>query len=529
MQRTYSLPNSALALTCFLALSAPSGSAQNLSTQRIASGLASPVWVGAPDGDLERLFVVEQNSGRIKIIKNGTILPTPFLDVGSISQGGGERGLLGLAFHPDYMNNGRFFINYTNNSGNTQVVEYSVSANPDVANTAPVQSIFAVNQPFSNHNGGDIAFGMDGKLYIGMGDGGSANDPGNRSQNGLNNLGKMIRLDVDIASPFIPSDNPFLGNPNINDEIWALGLRNPWRYSFDRQTGDLYIADVGQGQREEISFQPGSSAGGENYGWRCMEGTRCTGLSGCTCNDTNLTLPIHEYSHGQGCSITGGYVYRGSGIPGLEGTYFFADYCSDTIWSFKYVGGTVTEFTDRTTELVPDVGSITNITSFGEDGAGELYIVDHGGEIFKVLEECTGSAINYCVGEVNSSGQPAIMTWAGGFSLADNDLQLVVSGTVPNQNGIFYYGGASADVPFGNGRRCVSTGGVGIFRLLPIVQADGFGDAVRAVDYDAPPMNGGAGEVTPGSTWYFQWWYRDPMGGGAQFNLSDGLQISFCP
>ena len=523
-------PSGALALACILGFSAPRAQAQDLAVELVASGFASPVWVGAPNGDFDRLFVIEQNTGRIEIIKNGTILPVPFLNVGSIASQNGERGLLGMAFHPDYMSNGRFFINYTDNAGDTQVVEYAVSSDPDIADSTPVQTIFSVGQPFSNHNGGDLDFGLDGKLYIGTGDGGSANDPGNRSQNGLNNLGKMIRLDVDIAAPFIPADNPFLGNPNINDEIWALGLRNPWRYSFDRMTGDLYIADVGQNQVEEIDFQPGSSAGGENYGWRCMEGTRCTGLSGCTCNDMSLTLPIQEYNHGLGCSVTGGYVYRGSTIPGLEGTYFYGDYCSSRIWSFKVVGGSVTEFTERTAELEPDGAlTINNITSFGQDAAGEVYIVDpSGGEIYKIIQDC--GAVNYCVGEANSfSTQGASMSYSGGFNISDNDLSLVVSGTVPNQNGLFYYGGGPLDAPFGNGRRCVGAGGAGIFRLLPVIQASAFGDAVRPVDYTAPPMNSGAGMVTPGSTWYFQWWYRDPMGGGAQFNLSDGLEIFFCP
>jgi glucose/arabinose dehydrogenase len=286
------LVQAAAGLIALLA-SAPPVAAQAIATELIVSGLSTSVWLGAPPNDLERLFIVERR-GLIQIFKDGQVLPTPFLDVDALTNGAGERGLLGMAFHPDYASNGRFFINYTTLSGDTRVVEYRVSADPDVADPMPRKTIFAAVQPFSNHNGGNLAFGPDGKLYIGTGDGGSANDPGNRAQNGSSNLGKMIRLDVDIPRPFIPADNPFVGNPQVNDEIWALGLRNPWRYTFDRATGDLYIADVGQGSREEISFQPASSLGGENYGWRCMEGTACTGLSGCTCNDIALTPPFQS-------------------------------------------------------------------------------------------------------------------------------------------------------------------------------------------------------------------------------------------
>jgi glucose/arabinose dehydrogenase len=486
--------------------------------------------VGSPAGDFDRLFVVEQNTARIKIIKNGVVLATPFLDVNALAGQGGEQGLLGLAFHPDYTNNGRFFINYTDNSGNTQVVEYQVSGDPDIANPVPVKTILSIIQPFSNHNGGNMAFGPDGKLYIGTGDGGSANDPGNRAQDGLTNLGKMLRLDVDLAAPYIPADNPFVGNPTVNDEIWALGLRNPWRFSFDRETGDLYIGDVGQFAREEIDFQPSTSTGGENYGWRCMEGLGCTGLSGCTCNAAGLTLPIHEFTHAGGnCSVTGGYAYRGSAMGGLAGTYFFGDYCSSKIWSFRFEAGVVVEFTDRTAELEP-AGALTinSITSFGEDAAGELYIVDpSGGEIYLIAQECV--EVNYCAVENNSSGFPASITYSGSLSHSANDLQLIATFCAPNQNGLFYYGGSAIDLPFGNGHRCVGAGGAGIFRLTPPVQANGFGDAVRSVDYNAPPMNAGAGQVLAGSKWYFQFWFRDPMGGGAGFNTSDGLELAFCP
>jgi len=361
------------------------GSSVALTTERIAVGLSDPLYVTAPPGDVERLFIVEQNTALIKIRKNNAILGTPFIDLNSKASSGGERGLLGLAFHPNYRDNGFFFVNYTSNTGATVVERYTVSANPDVADPASAKLVLTVGQPFSNHNGGCLQFGPnDGYLYIGMGDGGAANDPGNRSQNGNVLLGKMLRIDVDSAGAYdIPPDNPFVGVAGIRDEIWAFGVRNPWRFSFDRDNGDMYIGDVGQDAREEVSWQPGTSPGGENYGWRCMEGTACTGLSGCTCNAPALTLPIHEYPHPPGVAVTGGYVYRGCAIPELEGTYFFADFVGD-IWSFDWDGSTKTNFTDRN-ELEP---GISLIPSFGEDGLGEMYIVDSAdGEIYKIVRE----------------------------------------------------------------------------------------------------------------------------------------------
>jgi glucose/arabinose dehydrogenase len=357
-----------------------------LTSVRVASGLSYPVFACSPSGDLERLFIVEQ-PGRIKILDliGGTVGGTPFLDISSLVSFSGERGLLSMAFHPDYDANGTFFVNYTNNSGNTVIARYTVSGDPDVADPGSAVILKTINQDFSNHNGGQVQFGPDGYLYVGMGDGGSAGDPYQRAQDPGSLLGKMLRLDVDNPPDFIPSDNPFVGRPPL-DEIWALGVRNPWRFSFDRLTDDLYIADVGQNAWEEIDFQPAASTGGENYGWDCMEGTHCYGGGACTCGDPSLKLPIYEYSHGVGCSITGGYVYRGCAVPDLQGTYFFADYCSDKIWSFRYDGVSITDFTERTAELVPDVGSISSISSFGEDVAGEHYICDlYGGELFKIV------------------------------------------------------------------------------------------------------------------------------------------------
>lgn len=361
---------------------------QRLTTERVVSGLITPLYAGSPPGDRERLFVAEQFTGRIRILKNGVLLDDPFLDIRSLLNIGGEQGLLGVAFHPDYANNGWFFVNYTNQPGDTVVARYEVSAgNPDLADPNSAEIIITIEQPFANHNGGNLAFGPDGFLYIGMGDGGSGGDPGNRAQNGMELLGKMLRLDVSSGLPFnIPADNPFVNDPDVRDEIWALGLRNPWRWSFDRLTGDLYIADVGQAKWEEIDFQPAASPGGENYGWRLKEGNHCFNPP-VNCDPGGLTDPIYEYSHGGGrCSITGGFTYRGAAIPLLSGTYFFADFCSNQIWSFIFDGNVVSEFQERTAELDPGGGLlIDNIASFGEDVDGELYIVDISGEIYRIV------------------------------------------------------------------------------------------------------------------------------------------------
>jgi len=363
----------------------------NLTTERVAFNLMRPVGVVSPPGDLERIFVLEQHVGRIRILKNGVLLATPFLTIGAVNTGN-EQGLLGLAFHPDYANNGRFFVNYTTGggSGRTIIARYTVSGNPDVADPGSAIVLIDEPQPFSNHNGGWLGFGPnDGYLYATLGDGGSGGDPGNRAQDLGEILGKILRLDVDSASPYaIPPDNPFVGTPGAREEIWAYGLRNPWRASFDRLTGDLYVADVGQELYEEVSFQPASSTGGENYGWRRKEGFNCYSPSS-GCEIPGLVDPIHEYSHPfSSGSITGGYVYRGCAIPELNGTYFFADYASiNQIWSFRYAGAPRPPVRNRTAELAPGGGlSINSVSSFGEDAAGELYICDlSGGEVFKIV------------------------------------------------------------------------------------------------------------------------------------------------
>ncbi|MBI3833544.1 MAG: PQQ-dependent sugar dehydrogenase [Planctomycetes bacterium] len=395
--------------TIFMVSQVTSGAPTPLTTVRVASNLSQPLFVTHAPDDSSRLFIVQQ-TGQIKILTGGSILPTNFLNVSSLITIGGERGLLGLAFHPQYASNGFFFVDYTDLSGNTVIARYSVSANPDVANPTET-AVLKIIQPFSNHNGGWIAFGPDGYLYIAMGDGGDAYDPGQRAQNLTVLLGKMLRIDVDAGDAFpadpnknyaIPPTNPFAAGGG-DGAIWDFGLRNPWRNSFDRLTNDLYIGDVGQDAIEEIDFEPGGSPGGRNYGWDCMEGNNCitTPTTGCSCSNPSLIPPIYTYPHIQtNCSsITGGYVYRGCAVPDLQGTYFFADYCRGQIWSFKYVGGFVTQFVERTSELAPGGGlSIAEPSSFGEDNDGELYICDIAdGEVYKIvpatLTDCNHNSV----------------------------------------------------------------------------------------------------------------------------------------
>jgi glucose/arabinose dehydrogenase len=353
-------------------------SSPTLSLSLVTSAVSRPVFLTAPPGDLSRLFILEQG-GRIRIVKNGTLLATPFLDLSSRISTGGERGLLGLAFHSQYAQNGIFVVNYTNPSGDTRISRFVVSGSPDVADAGSEQVLLSVAQPFSNHNAGMVAFGPDGYLYIALGDGGSGGDPQGNGQDPTTLLGSILRVDIDGGTPYaIPPSNPFATSPTFRPEIWSYGLRNPWRFSFDRLTGDLYIGDVGQGAREEIDVQPATSTGGENYGWNIMEGNICFSPSS-GCNQSGLTLPVLDYDHSQGCAVTGGYVYRGSAIPAVQGRYFYADFCQGWVRSFRYQSGQVSEETEW-----PGLSQAGSITSFGEDAVGELYVLVSSGSVYRI-------------------------------------------------------------------------------------------------------------------------------------------------
>ncbi|HSK07634.1 MAG TPA: PQQ-dependent sugar dehydrogenase [Acidimicrobiia bacterium] len=344
-----------------------------LALEQVASGFDRPVLVAAPPGD-PRLFVVEQ-TGDIQIISGGSVLPTPFLDLGVTS--GGERGLLGLAFHPDYASNGRFYVNYTIGSV-SRISEFRVSSNPNSADAGSERVLITVNQPASNHNGGMLLFDDEGFLVIAFGDGGGAGDPNNRAENPNDMLGKLLRIDVDTPSAGrqygIPASNPFASGGGA-PEVYMLGLRNPWR--FDHDAGLLYIGDVGQGEREEVTILPAASAGA-NLGWNTWEGTRCFQPP---CGTSGFVFPQVEYTHASGCSVTGGFVYRGSEIPGLAGTYFYADFCAGRIHSLLFDGGIVTKQADRSAEL----GVIPQLSSFGYDAAGEVYVTSLNGRVYKIV------------------------------------------------------------------------------------------------------------------------------------------------
>ena len=424
-----------------------------LRAERIITGLTLPIYVTAPAGDTGRIFIIEQRvstTGRIRIynLNTGTLNATPYLSISPLSTGS-EQGLLGLAFHPNFMQNGYFYVNYTEpavsgvSAGSTVIARYRATGgdpNALTADPASRQIVLRIPQPDANHNGGWMDFGPDGHLYIATGDGGCFNDTtcaspnppsafphvaGGNAQSLTNLLGKILRIDVDgpdnipgnadddgfPADPdrhyVVPANNPYVGVAGAQPEIFAHGLRNPWRCAFDRLTGDFWIADVGQDQREEINFVPAGTLSGRNFGWRCMEGTRCTSLSGCTCNAGTLTLPIAEYRHSgsagpitmTGCSITGGYVYRGSAIPCFQGNYIFADFCTPQIWSFALSGTTVVNAVNRTSELtVTGTPVIANIATFGEDAMGELYVTNRtNGAVFKIVardpSDCNGNGI----------------------------------------------------------------------------------------------------------------------------------------
>jgi glucose/arabinose dehydrogenase len=340
-----------------------------VAVRELARGLDSPVGI-AHAGD-SRLFITLQR-GRVMIFDGTAVRGTPFLDISSRISCCNERGLLGLAFHPRYRENGFFFVNYTDPSGNTIVARYSVSAgDPNRADPNSEVVLLRVDQPFENHNGGQLAFGPDGYLYIGLGDGGSGGDPGNRAQSLTTLLGKILRIDVNAASYAIPPSNPFINRSDARGEIWSYGWRNPWRFSFDRENGDLWIADVGQGSWEEVNVQPSTSIGGENYGWRKMEGTHCFNPS-ANCREASMVLPVIEYDHrGGACSVTGGYRYRGTRQPRLRGMYLYADYCSGVISGATQAG-------DGTWQSRSLLDAPFTISTFGEDVNGELYVGDYG-------------------------------------------------------------------------------------------------------------------------------------------------------
>jgi len=452
--RLYRLIAAQLFIVSYAGAQAPSP--PQLQLQQIATGLSAPVGMYSA-GD-HRLFILEQSQGDIEIIDTNGVYIGKFLDITGLISTGGERGLLGMAFHPDYESNGFFYINYTNLSGHTVVARYTVSANPNVANASSAQILLTVNQPFTNHNGGHLAFGPDGYLYIGLGDGGSSGDPGDRSQNPSLLLGKMLRIQVGGGTTYtIPPDNPFVGVSGYAPEIWSLGLRNPWKFSFDRLTGDMWIGDVGQNQWEEINFEPAGHPGGINWGWRCYEGNASYNLAGCG-TSSQYTFPVAVYAHAAPqsfCSVTGGFVYRGNTYPGMQGHYLFCDYCNSDFYSLYPDGSGGFQ----STMLLDAPGS--NYTAFGEDAAGEVYVARANGVIFKLTDACgsaTPTIVSDGAGNLIGDGASTIWWWKDGVLIPG------ATGTsfTPQESGTYF---ATATMPGGcirqsNSLQWLLTGGI---------------------------------------------------------------------
>ena len=348
--------------------------------------MSEPVDLQSAPGDTSRLFIVEK-TGTIRVFQGDSLGPRTFLDISSRVSNGSEQGLLGLAFHPQFATNRRFYVDYTDRSGDTRVVEFVASVALDSASAAEREILF-VAQPAANHNGGQIAFGPDGYLYVALGDGGGGGDTYHNGQNLNSLLAKLLRLNVDVGSPYsIPSDNPFATQAGARGETWDYGLRNPWRFSFDRLNGDLYIGDVGQDTYEEVAYEP-HGAGGRNYGWNIMEGLHCFPPPTTACNRTGLTLPVTEYPHQDGCSITGGYVYRGTEIPELNGVYFYGDYCTGIVRSFKIEQGAPVNPQDWTSALrTQSGGRMEGLSSFGQDARGEIYLLLLSGEVYQIVRK----------------------------------------------------------------------------------------------------------------------------------------------
>ena len=496
--------------------------AQQLKFTTVSNSLANPIGVRHAPFDRERLFVLER-AGRIVLFKNGVQQATPFLDLTGSVFTVGEAGLLGLAFHPDYAHNGRFFVSFTDNPGQDAVVrEYSALSNPDVSDPASGIDVFG---PYPNlfnvHYAGDLAFGPDGKLYYAIGDWGF-------SQSLSTYDGKLVRLDVDRPFPHVPIDNPFASPVDGSlDMIWARGLRNPYRFTFDALTGDLLIGDVGGDGFEEVDFQPrsalgGSAAyqGGRNYGWPCMEGFGCRAASACTCDlsGATLVLPAIEFPHAVARALIGGYVYRGHSIAGLHGQYLCGDYITDRYWTFRLDHGLATQLLERTSELC----CTSVLSSFGTDADGEIYATTLTPGRLMRLDGAQGlplpAPIPYCATSPNTVGFGARIDSTGSASISANELTLLASRLPPLSMGVFFMGTQAAQLPFGNGVLCVG----GALTRMPVGVIDEDGRTWRALDF------AGLG-ITAGDVRQFQLAYRDAAAIGATFNASDAVRVTFLP
>lgn len=511
---------------------------QPIALERIvepSAGLVQPVDIQSRPGD-SRFFVAERG-GLIRIVDDGAPLPLPFADLSDLVATDGDTGLRAFAFAPDYPMSGQLFAWFDAANGTEGVdgvlVRLSVSAgNDDLVDAASAIEILRVPQDGRSHGGGHIGFDFEGRLLLGIGDGTPGGDPYCRAQDRTNLMGTMVRIDVSGDLPYtIPADNPFVGTPGVRPEILHFGLRHPWKWSIDPSTGDLWIADVGQGQREEVDYVPAGGAG-LNFGWPAVEGTVCYDGEGCSnlppCIDSSYVAPVFEYEHGMGCSVTGGYVAESMSVPELQGSFVFTDFCSHRIWSARATGNGSVNVIEHGVTIYPHGANLVLPVTFGIDGEGELLVADYvDGEVYRVAP--AESFVAVCEGAPNVAGDGASLSTAGTTSLTKNDLVLSVGGAAPFTLGILFYGPESTQVPGGNGMRCVDAGGLSVFRAGVRV-ANGNGSMSFGLDLESEPFNAELGQVQAGSTWYFQTWYRD-IGGplGQDSNFSGALAARFRP
>ena len=503
-----------------------------------SAGLTSPIGFAALPGD-DRLFVVELG-GLVKILAGGAVQPTPFLDASPHIVANALTGLRAIEFHPDYDTNGFVYVWHdAADPMSTALIDIVCArftrsvGSPDMVDPASYVEIFRTDQDTRGHGGGSLHFGPDGMLYIGLGDGGLQEDPNCRSQDLSQHMGSILRVDVDGAFPYaIPPDNPFVSVPGAQPEIAHYGMRHHWKWSFDRDRGDLWIADVGGALREEVSFIRAGQLG-RNLGWKTLEGTVCKNADHCgqvvdPCAASSYTRPVFEYEHSLGCSITGGFVYRGTAIPGLVGAYVCGDYCTGRLWSLRFDGVALTELLERDAVFPTGEPGFTGLVAFGEDGHSELVCADLGtGRIFRLVAEC--GALATCEGALNSVGLRGSLRFSGSTDLGSNNAAFAVDSLPPQTTVVLFYGPEAGDEMLGNGTLCIGGGTVGLFRV-GVEGATATGNAAFSLDLASLPFSGGPGQVTAGSTWFFQAWYRD-VGGplGAPSNLSGGVALTFCP
>lgn len=511
---------------------------QPIALERIVSpsaGLVQPVDLQSRPGD-ERLFVAERG-GRVRIVAEGMPLDRPFADLSPFVDDLGDTGLRAFAFAPDHAASGHVFLWYDAANGTDGVdgvlIRMTTAAGDlDRLDPASLEEILRVPQDGSSHGGGHIGFDLEGRLLLGIGDGQPGGDPHCRAQDRSNLLGTMIRIDVSGDLPYsIPADNPFVGVAGVRPEILHFGLRHPWKWCVDPSNGDLWIADVGEVGREEVDHVP-AGTGGLNFGWPAMEGTTCFTGDGCQdhppCTDTSFTLPVFEYGHSLGCSITGGYVADSTSVQELNGAFVFTDFCSHRIWSAHPDGAGAVNVIEHAVTVYPSTANLVLPTTFGVDGDGELLVADYvDGEIYRVAPAESFLAI--CDGMPNVVGDGATMATIGSTSLSRNDLTLNIAGAAPYTLGVLFYGPEVTAVPAGNGLRCVDGGGLSLFRAGVRVASSG-GAMNFPVDLNADPFNAGISRVQAGSTWVFQAWYRD-VGGplGAATNFSGAVAARFRP